>query len=93
MTWMSKGPSAKLGAQSNYYLRVERGSVQTAHFVEGGEPICSREKKADGVTPLLAAFKCGWVPLAPQDRSCAICRFALRRRALAARLAGMVAPR
>ena len=85
MTWMSKLPGRR-NPGSAYALRPGRGSVQTAHFVRDGAPLCASARLNNG-EPTLSQFKVDWGPLVAFDKKCRLCEFALRREEREARLA------
>lgn len=70
--WMSKGPGRRSGF-SAYVVREGTTSIQTAHYIEDGQPLCAKAVMKDG-TPLLAEFLSSWVELRPFNRRCKICQ-------------------
>lgn len=72
--WMSKGPAYGQAPMTRLVLRHDRHSTQTAHLIVEGRPACASMTMLDGKTPVLAPFKCSWVPLREQDKKCGYCR-------------------
>lgn len=71
--WMSKGPAEGQSFLTSYLLRPERQSVQKAHFVRDGAPLCASAVLRDG-RPAFAPFLCSWIALNPRDKLCGVCR-------------------
>lgn len=69
--WMSKGPAHGQAPMTQLHLRHERQSTQTAHFLVDGRPVCASLQVMG--KPLLAPFKCSWMPLRAWDKKCGLC--------------------
>lgn len=72
--WRSKGPADGQAAKTAVTVRPGTQCAGTAHYVVDGAPVCAALKMKDGVTPMLAPFKCSWVELRWRDRKCGYCR-------------------